>query len=270
MLIVCNGMLRSGSTLQYNITRSLVESMKLGRGEGFFEVGQLPSLEDRFHKWCGEESFHVIKMHDIPAMAAEMTSAGTMQICYIYRDIRDVAVSLKKVWKRDEEEIIESLDRAIATYYELKSMPRVLWQKYEVVKRDMGAAARSIASFIELDPPESLVESVVTACSLEAAASAAQRTRHSARSMVNKSVSRIGKLTRARAILSKLGVKESTLQALALSMHSYDKTTLLHPQHISSGEGAIGLWRTKLSEREIRTLSERYREWLEEAGYPLL
>lgn len=64
---------RYGSTLQYNICRSLVEKLGLGKGEGFFEGNQLFNLQDQFLEWGKDTLFHVIKIHEFYPKAVEMS-----------------------------------------------------------------------------------------------------------------------------------------------------------------------------------------------------
>ena len=58
-------MARSGSTLQYNICRGLVEKLDIGEGEGFFEGNQLFNFQEHFLEGGKDELFHVIKIHEL-------------------------------------------------------------------------------------------------------------------------------------------------------------------------------------------------------------
>ncbi|OAD20264.1 hypothetical protein THIOM_004044, partial [Candidatus Thiomargarita nelsonii] len=111
MLIVCNGMLRSGSTLQYNLLKSIVESHNLGGAEGYFSSEQFQSLRKKFERWGISSEIIVIKTHDIIPYSEEMIKSGTMKICYTYRDIRDVAVSAQRKFDLDGDKLLKSLDR---------------------------------------------------------------------------------------------------------------------------------------------------------------
>ena len=118
MLIVCNGMIRSGSTLQYNLIRLQVEATFSGKAEGF--IGKKELNSERLQFWQKDVALHVIKSHDI---LPEWMRAEGIKLVYIYRDIRDVAVSLKNKSGRTGDRllaysdgIIEAMDGDSAQY----------------------------------------------------------------------------------------------------------------------------------------------------------
>jgi hypothetical protein len=126
-------MYKSGSTLQYNICRSLVEKLDIGKGEGFFQGNQLFNSQDQFLEWSKDPLFHVIKIHDFYPKAIEMSLNGSVKICYIYRDIRDVAASLKNKNKVNARVLITTLDAAIETYHKIKHVPNVLYKSMKIM-----------------------------------------------------------------------------------------------------------------------------------------
>ena len=248
MLIVCNGMMRSGSTLQYNIARTLAEKTGTGIGQGFFTDDQLTNLGERLLQWGKEQNYYVIKTHDFNPNVAEMTSAGLAKVFYIYRDIRDVAASAKrKFGSKGVRDLVTGLDRVIDVHYRIKAMDNVLWQKYEDVVADNTSAIWAQADSLKLQPTEDIVSEVAKECSLENA-------------------DRIG-----RSLQKALGVKVKSLlrSGAGIPINIYDKYTLLHPDHISRNAGAIGAWRTELTDQETCIITERYRLWLHDEGYPL-
>ena len=162
-------MARSGSTLQYNICRSLVEKLDIGKGEGFFEGNQLFNFQEQFLEGGKDELFHVIKIHEFYPKAVEMSLNGYVKICYIYRDLRDVAASLKKKEKVSGKALITSLDAAIAVYNKIKDIPNVLIQKYENIVIDIAQAIREVVLFQGLKASKSTIEWVNKECSIETA-----------------------------------------------------------------------------------------------------
>lgn len=249
MLIVCNGMPRSGSTLQYNLARTLVEKMGVGEGHGYFD--QPTELGSRLLEWSNDDGYHVAKTHAVHPEIIVMTASGSACITYIYRDIRDVAVSLKRAFKvRREEALLRTLDTAITSHYSIKSIKgEVLWQKYEHTVANVPDAVWTQAKFLGLEPTESIVSEVADECSIENSRRVAE------------SISRDGGLkTKLLPWLHRVRIRH----------YAYDRErTLLHHNHISSTSGSTNIWRKELKRHEANLLTERYKEWLQEEGYEL-
>ena len=245
MLVLCTGMIRSGSTLQYNLARSLLTKLGAGKGEGFLDSAQLPLLTDQLHLWAKDEAIHVVKVHAIPALAAEHSTNATVRICYVYRDIRDVAASVKRIWGARGRKLFAALEKAIHTYYEVTAIPNVLLWKYENIVGDLTAPVEELAAFLGLEAPPDVVSTIAADCSLE-----------TAKLVVNNMGRKL--LLQLRPILRRIGLPRSRV---------YHPGTLLHPNHISETEGRNDIWRELLDEEESVFISKRYASWLEEQGY---
>ena len=113
-------MIRSGSTLQYNIARNIIEKQKIGSVEGYFQEMQFSKLEDRLTDWENDTAYHLIKAHDLPVNIFKKLPSDSIKILYIYRDIRDVAASAKDKLKLTGKELLQSLDKALVTYERTK------------------------------------------------------------------------------------------------------------------------------------------------------
>lgn len=245
MLIACLGMIRSGSTLQYNFARALVEQLELGRGEGFFKLGETPDLERRLAGWAANETVHVVKMHSPKALAALPREDGSVRACYIFRDIRDVAASAKRIWRTRGAKLLAALDEAVATYYEARKLPSVLVWKYEDVIENPAPAVSGLAAFLDIEAPTDTVAAVVEQCSLKSAKLATAEVGG-------------GRRETARRILRRLGLARESV---------YHAKHLLHTGHVSETDGRAGIWREVLDETECETISSRYAGWLREQGY---
>lgn len=255
MIVLCAGMVRSGSTLQYNMARCMVEEMSIGVGEGFLEDPSGEKTQALFQRWLKDDVFHIVKTHTIPADSVEMSVSGSMCVCYIYRDLRDVAVSLKNKGTAQGRQILVKLDEAIAQYNKAREIHPVLWQKYEEVIEDIPGAIKALAQFLGTNVDPQTVQSVAQSLSIE-----------NARQIADGVSFRL--LEKAIGFLRKLGVSKTFLSKIGLA-ETYDKRTLLNPGHISKNAGKTGAWRNGLSVEEIDMILERYREWLEREGYAL-
>lgn len=102
-LVICCGMIRSGSTLQYQLACALLESRFKVRRAGFIAPGQTPPLEPQ-----DRNVVSVCKLHHWDEGLAEMLRRGEAVALYSFRDLPDVAescmrqfrVSFTRVWEQ--------------------------------------------------------------------------------------------------------------------------------------------------------------------------
>lgn len=248
-------MIRSGSTLQYNIVRTLVERMSVGRGYGFY--GNNPyfprppfnkisrilhnllknnALQAQLFQWGKEKSFHVIKMHEIPSNIEKMADIGLMQTFYIYRDIRDVAVSVKRIWKLTGNYLLNALDKAILNYYTLRNLPNVLYQRYEELIADIPNAIHESADFLGLKPTNTIIRSIATAVSPRRMKKIANR--------------------QIKAPWRAIGSKKTDTGTLLLHKHISDNKVRKSRHYL-------------LKKKEAEIITNRYQNWLLELEYPI-
>lgn len=245
MLLICNGMVRSGSTLQYNLVRSLVEVRGLGEGVGFFSPDQAHS--HNLAELASDERFYVLKTHE--TVSCDLVNDLGVQnflFFYIYRDLRDVAVSLKNKLNCGGEDLIQRLDHAVALSKAIQCYPNLLSQRYEYVYTNLHGAIAQQAKHIGLKMTTESIDRIAATCSIKNIGKSARR--------------RTSKLNKvARRVFSTIGVKGS----------EYNRQTLLHSNHISEGEGQVGAWQSALSSAEKSIITERYSSWLAKYSYKL-
>jgi hypothetical protein len=233
--IFCAGMIRSGSTLQYQLASTIVEHAGVGE-----RVGYAPEAEfERVRKEHAHQARRmlVFKAHVcLPAFVDACTNEGALVI-YSYRDIRDVAVSASRKFGKSFDELRDAgwLDQAIDDYYKWLSLPRTLVSRYDEMRDDVAGEAARINRHLGTPLPIEEVKELARGFSLEA-----QKRR------VSQIRERVGPDIGSRDI-------------------AFDPTELLHHNHIYDGE--TGGWRRLLSPDQIAFLNERYAKWLAEARY---
>lgn len=251
MLVVCNGMIRAGSTLQYNLTSKLVESVGKGSREGGFA-----SKEDFYRTkaqlavWASDNKIHVIKSHFFLPNSQELMDAGSMRI-----------------WKWGEKRLMGNLDEAIQTYYLVNSMPHVFSQKYEDAVGDLMATTKAISVYLGLEATDGILASIAQEYSLERVKQVIKESRAD--------LSLLGKVSyyvRKKMPLGAMSLLRKArigmlLKRMGISTLPYDHKRGYFPGHISSQEGAAGAWQKELTTREIQTITDRYSAWLRETGY---
>jgi hypothetical protein len=263
-------MLRAGSSLQFNLVAALLENMGLGirHGEGHdtdAEWFSHPALAF----WAQDpKTYHVVKKV-IYNQELDKVQDGQVWICYIYRDIRDVAASAKERWgvHGDRwEGLLQQLDDALRVYNTLHDMPGVLSQRYEDVMRDTRCAVREMAQFLGISPSQEIIEAVVRQCSIESmlptSSSRVQNFRRVMRNVLGRTAQGV-----KRVLPPPLNGRWGLRKLLLTLFPKRDPRTLIGPGHISSTRGAIGTWRHKLNQAEQEIIAARYKTWLARTGY---
>ena len=137
-------MIHSGSTLQYKIAASLLESRGLGRRWVYCPPKELEA------KLCGkqvEAMGGAVKIHTITPTVDSLLRTGRAKALYSFRDLRDVTVSAMRAFRLEWPAFKADryLEHALATELQLLERPGVLVQKYETVIRDLPTAITQIA-----------------------------------------------------------------------------------------------------------------------------
>lgn len=233
MLVISCGMMRSGSTLQYQLAVELLQ--RAGRGEGIGEVRHTicQDLEAQTH---GQT--HVVKVHKrqlldgVPAAIADGYATGL----YISRDIRDVAVSLMNMRQISFERLIfrsGEVQQALRDYEAWTALPQMLISQYEVMMADLTHEVQRIAAHLQID------------ISPETAAEIADQ--------------------------YDLKRQKQRIQAWksdpSYDASQHDPNTLLHHNHIRSGE--TQQWRSVLTPMQIAYLEYIAGDWLRSQNYEL-
>lgn len=240
MLLVCGGMVRSGSTLQYNMARLLVSELRMGSGEGYIGGDDIAANAEKLDRWRTDAAIHVIKTHDVRADWLE----GRDRVLYIYRDLRDVAVSAMQKFNQSGGKLILSLQKAVEACGVVENMGGVLMQRYEDVVSDLHGAAKQMADFLGVELSDDVADLIVSECS------------------IGKAVEKTGQMQGTfRAGVRKL------LKFAGVSWDVFDQESLLHPDHVSNSKGAIGVWRSALPRAELSQIEKQFGEWLIAHGY---
>lgn len=237
MWVICCGMPRSGSTLQYQIAAKLIEDAGIGKRVGWCLPADFPRLRDKFTHY---KKMKVFKSHvatkEILKEFDEHNAVGV----YIFRDIRDVVASHMRKYSTDFQEIlkIKFIDRWIDNYYKWVTLDKVQVSKYEVVISDLVAEVKRISEHLGLF------------------LSKQQYAKIASEFEINKQLERIEEFKKT------LSPKELKKNGVVYDAHSQ-----LHINHIYSGK--IGVWKDYLTQKEIRIVESKAKKWLLTNGYLL-
>lgn len=272
MLVFCNGMLRSGSGFQYNLVCSVLEKMGPCVRHGRWEPKQ-KFTKLQLKKWANDhEVYHVVASGRNPE-EFELAHQGLAKMCYINRDLRDVAVAAKYKWKMAGDELLVILDRAISGYEVMEEMdafgmPWCLHQKYENVFTNTFGAVKEIADFLEISPSREVIEEVIKDCSMDIMYPISQSKFLMSRKITLDFLGRVANGIK-RFLPPPLNGSWGLRRMYLFILPKYHARTIMSPRHIEPSKGIPGAWKQQLDQSEQRKISERYQKYLNKEGYSL-
>jgi hypothetical protein len=164
VIVLCIGMLRSGSTWSYNLVRDLLKGAQYSGVEG----GYRDSLAEWLTADVGNRSA-VVKTHapDSESLAALENVSQSVRAIFTYRDAGPAIASSVRAFGHEFETQAGAVATAIDTYIDIS----IRWPTLAVRYSEIGNedAVRSIADFLGLTLPEAMVAPIKARNSREAA-----------------------------------------------------------------------------------------------------
>jgi hypothetical protein len=234
MLVICCGMMRAGSTLQYHLTTSLVEELGLGLRGGNFSEYDLP---DFLRTYQPSNQITVIKCHEYVPEVAKVAQHDQVKAVYIYRDVRDVVVSMMNRDQKPFLRLVRNLPASqIRQYHYWTNFPEVLISVYETIYQNLPLEVTRIAAFLGIHIDPAITQTIAQKYSLDA-----QRRRI------------------ATFDYQSNGVTDRDGQGL------YDPNTHMHIRHIGTAQPRQ--WESKLSSWQVALIEAKTYAWLVDRGY---
>lgn len=235
--VFCAGMIRSGSTLQFQLTSTIVERATIGSRVKYAPESEFENIKKEFPD--SERELMVFKVHVCTPTLAQECLDERARVIYSYRDIRDVAVSAIRKFGMSFDQLIETkwLDQAIADYYRWTALPSISVSRYEEVYNNVIGEAKKINAYLGFPLQPLVVEEVAADYTIE----------------------------KQKLRIEQIRVRHGS--HISGGEIVFDPTELLHHNHIHAGE--IGGWRRFLSPEQRAVLTDKYSDWLIETGYDL-
>lgn len=227
-------MIRSGSTLQFQLASAIVEQAAIGTRIAYAPESDFSHVREHHSLTQG---IKVFKVHVYTPDLANKCNEYGAKVIYSYRDIRDVAVSAMRKFGMSFSELMEAkwLDQALIDYYHWTKCLSFSVSRYEDFVEDVMGEAEKINRF--LGTP--LASHDICRLSKEFS--------------IDRQQIKINRLNELHG--SSIMPKEIV----------FDPVELIHHNHIHQGE--VGGWRTLLSDSEKYLLTDKFSGWLEETGY---
>ncbi len=204
MLVICCGMPRAASTLQFQIVCELIERAGLG-----VRPSVMPTPIEAWMT-SGAESYHVARLHAPAPELERALSPRFTRYLYVYRDVRDAIASyiLKEGDVAPERIGPMVQEHLLAPYYHFVARPNVLISRYETVVRSIPAEIRRIARFLGVEVDHARAEAIAYKLDLRTQQKhIAQRTwregeTHDARTFIHPKQIHDGRVGKFRGVLT--------------------------------------------------------------------
>lgn len=231
--VVCCGMQRSGSSLQYNVVKEIVQTTPNNVMLGW-TIWQ--DFAKEYNKYKNHDGIVVMKTHPAlhifyPKMHDLFFGDSNLKFIYSYRHILDVVASLLRFGSDKEVTFSSSLAWIIQTHNAWLQIPRskMFVGRYEEFYNNIGKLVEDIATFLNIPLTEQQIDTI-----------------------------------------TKSNVLSSTKKKIEKNRgeSKFDKQTTYWKQHITN-EGLIYSYEQTLSADEISMLLARedVRHFLDEMGY---
>ena len=231
MIIFCCGLMRSGSTLQYKLTQTLVEKLDKGCG-----LGWLPSIQNRddaFHRATetDRDSYYIVKIHGYNPDFGDLIMRDRARAIYVYRDMRDVVTSFMswKKWSFDRVMRDKWIEKVMRDSKNWESLEQIHISQYEVLMQNLEDEVLKIAHHLGLEIGKDLAKEVAEECSIDR--------------------------------------QKKQTELMKSKQEKIDSQQILHQNHISSGKSQR--WRQELSAAEVAYIEQKSSSWLLSHGYDL-
>lgn len=226
---------RSGSTLQYQIAKELLTKSNCY----FQDLGWLgnQNIAQLYTKYDPIYEYVLTKQHNYLSGINKIIDLEKLYILISFRDLRDVIVSLMNKNGTSFENVFSKLkiQNFINDFNNWLSFKHVLKSKYEIFCNDINNETVRISQFLNIQLPFEDIEEI------------------------SKNLSITNQRTKINSFsLEKLENYEK---------EKYDPITLLHQNHIHSGE--VNQWRNILNNFQIGIIQYYAKDWLNKYDYPI-
>lgn len=237
MLVICCGMPRSGSTLQFNMAAALLETKNSSAKVEWRKSSEWSHYVSDLLRLADDADPYVVKMHFPPPKVRELAEFNVgIRIVYIHRDVRDVVASMQIKFGHSLPAAIRRVKQSLGVEMWLRQIPKVekvFVQEYESLFRDMACGLDGLANFLESPVSQTYRETLLERFDIDVAYKRSRK----------KKVS----FERARRRLAFL---------LNRSVKFADEELMLHPNHVSEHKGSPGIWREHFSRQELKKIQQ--------------
>ena len=262
--VLCIGMKRSGSTLQYNLSKLLLENQFKTKTFGYIhgrDLSKKLSNEDMLKVNFLE--YIILKCHNPPWKVGSQLLENH-KILYIYRDLRAVYYSMKIRQNCSLDEFILEMKKSLDLYSNYEKDSRVFVQKYEDVFLNNKDALLDISKYLQVKVNDNLITKILKSVSIESF-----KNNHSFFKKIITFIFRflINTVPKKFIIFLKKIPFVPKMILIFKRFITPNSDNLIYTDHVSKFKGNPTIWKDKLSTDEISRIEIEFNGWLKEHGY---
>jgi hypothetical protein len=237
--VICNGVIRSGSTWSFNVCRLLMELRAWRRGETV-QAGYLDARD--LEEFLRGEAFYrqgaaVYKSHGNGPLASHWIRTGKAKAVCTFRDPRDCVASDIEFMGLGFDASLRRVAQSLRLLDSYQDFGRTLFIRYEEMMEDRPAAIQVIAAHLYVRLHQKDLERIDEQTNISSS---------------RKRCSEISSL------------RDDQVQPVE-GTHRRHLTTLLHDNHI--GTAKVGRWKQDLTDAQGRQLTHLFANTLLNLGY---
>ena len=137
-----------------------MELLSIGKGVGFLDKKNAVKISNQLQT---SSAVFIIKTHDV----FSIENKSNIAYIYSYRDLRDVAISLKKKIPKDDALIINMINESVDQYNNLKNLKDSIKIRYEKLMESEEVVLRFLCKELALPIIDDAISSVVSNNSIE-------------------------------------------------------------------------------------------------------
>ncbi|WP_146592393.1 sulfotransferase [Puniceibacterium confluentis] len=258
MLIICNGMPRSGSTLIYNLVRLYLEQTGGTRSMGFFDGADLTRNGPQFSEASTSDEACILKTHYAFDRDA-LPDAGKVLEIYTIRDPRSMGASMMRIWQFTEDRVLTMLRIHMVTANAYKARSDVIFLRYEDLEERRPELFRAVSAFVVRPYSEEAMLAAVAGVDTIRDQSE-QDSMRSVKAFLSRSFLAVNRWLRAGRLLKRL-MPDRAVAELKNRLLFINKETMLHPGHVGKLTPQDEVRAVK------RAVEVTFEDWMAENGY---
>ncbi len=251
MLVICVGLQRAASTLQYQLCREILKLNKPIIDYGYirFENGITNAVSKNKHN-----EFSIIKTHNYFEIYNKLNNRDDVVFLTSYRDLRETSVSVMEAYDKTYEKLMKDrwLESEMNCFYKQKNLNNILFQEYNKLKNDLNNSIQQIAYFINVNLSDKSLAKIEKRFNRNAQLKKMNTYRTSKKYKIIFFINRI---------FNKINPTPYLQRGLILNI---DNNSSLHHNHISVNNINWQSFFSKKQKAEIKTIIGN---WLVEVGY---
>jgi hypothetical protein len=233
MLVICCGMPRSGSTLQFNVISEVLNSKGKGRKVDWASPKQIVKDAAQYEEYAKDtSSYYIVKSHEPPEFLFGLCAENVFYV-YVDREPKDAIASMKVKFNYSVPQGI----RKVSSSWQLKDRicglgsGQYLLQDYVKLRDELPIEISRVAAFFGIVLTEQELLQITEKLSLDKAYDRSRKKR-----------------------LPFEHLWRRVCIGLGLPVRFADDELRLHPKHVSDHKGASEIWQKILTPEEVELI----------------